>query len=111
MSGNRTGFLSEVGQRYEVNGSPSMVTSTRRCTSSTVTWTPFSERFANALPPTPDRTKRHRASLTDIRLSPGEHLFCFVVEGDLLPGLDRGDIHAQRDRVAITGINAGVRRL
>src|ERR1035441_6191137 len=44
----------------------------------------------------------------DIRLSCNYYLLGLIVEGDLLPALDGGDIHAQRNGVRVAGADAGV---
>src|SRR6185312_14223831 len=109
------------GQRYEVNGLPSMVTSTRRCAWSAVTLTPAPASFARAgaalpsptiaITPNINHLYRDLPSCLYMNLASREHLLRLVVEGYLLAGLDGGDVHAQRDGVAVAGFDVGVGRL
>src|SRR6185437_1297396 len=46
-----------------------------------------------------------------IHLASRHHLLRFVVEGNFLARFDGGDIHAQRNRMRVPGLNRRVRRL
>src|SRR5215471_5345170 len=89
--------------------------STRRWPSFGVTCTPFSDCLAYKFSPSPkSSTSEPRMSpdlLARIRLPPDQHLLCFVVECNLFAGLDGCNVHAKGDRMAVTCIDAGVRRL
>src|SRR5665213_1588295 len=88
-----------------------MVMSTRRLASSATTLTPLPVSLAKALPTriiSPTRAPS-RSSLR-IDFAPYHDLLRLVVEGDFLAGLDGGDVHAERDGVAVAGFNAGVGR-
>src|SRR6202041_146137 len=94
------------GQTYDVKAFPSIVTSTRRASSFGVTFT-WAEAIA---PPRPAATSPAINSLR-IHLASRHHLLRLLVERNLHPRLDRRHVHAQRDRVAIAGLDARVRRL
>ena len=61
----------------------------------------------------PSRVGRQSENANNLRidLASNHDLLGLVVEGDLLPGLNGGDVHAERDGVAVAGFDAGVRRL
>src|SRR5690348_14976002 len=102
ISGYSTGFFSVVGQIYDVNGRPSMVMSTRRCASSGTTCTPdFPAARSSCAGMSMAAARAATRGSLRIHLAPSHHLLRFVVEGDLLAGLNRGHIHAQRDGVAV----------
>src|SRR5665213_658087 len=89
-----------------------MVISTRRLASSATTLTPLPVSLAKALPTrTMMPTRRPSQSNLRIDFAPYHDLLRLVVEGDFLAGLDRGDVHAERDGVAVARFKAGVRRL
>src|SRR5580765_954103 len=85
-----------------------MVTSTRFLASSVFTSTFDAAAICKPLITSTEPIRELRNSLR-IHLASGEYLLRLRVERDLLAGLDRCDIHAQRDGVAVSGIDAGVR--
>src|SRR5450631_3747659 len=106
-----------------------MVMSTRCSASLTVTLTPevlpptpVPARAANIngvgrsfAPEQPSRTLAAKPMAISLNmligLSSNDHLLGFFVEGDLLAALNRGHVHAQCNRMAVAGADAGVRRL
>src|SRR3954454_20603875 len=111
ISGYNTGFLSEVGQIYDVNGWPSMVISTRRSAAFGTTRTPWATPETAAQPsassPAPiPSAQRTRASR--IRLASHHYLLAGVVKRDLLPGLDSRHVHTQGNGVAVARLDGRV---
>src|SRR6267143_2768998 len=89
---------------YDVNGLPSTVTSTRRSASRATT----STRGAWACPTT---GRPSPSSTQTLRMGASTHhdVLLAVVEYDVPPRMHRGDGHAQRDGVAVTGVDVRVR--
>src|SRR5665213_3607794 len=88
-----------------------MVMSTRRLASSATTLTPLPVSLAKALPTRIIKpTRAPSSSNLRIDFASRHHLLRLVVEGDFLAGLDGGDVHAERDGVAVARLDAGVWR-
>src|SRR5277367_602304 len=87
-----------------------MVMSTRCRSTSGTTCTP-PEGFVCALNGSTKAAARQPRNSLGIHFACNHYLLGRVVEGRLLAGLNSGDVHAQRNRVAVTGFNAGVRGL
>src|SRR5579875_3853285 len=92
-----------------------MVMSTRRCAVSGVTLTPFCAVAAYG-----SAARTASAARVGAIFDRGElgkdlaschDLLRLVVEGDLEAGLDGGDVHAERDGVAVAVFDRGVRGL
>src|SRR3954469_2936945 len=97
---------------YEVNGFPSMVTSTRRCCSSATTWTPLPDWAAKAIPVDTNIAVSKQSMIRLLKdLASCDYLLGLVVKGDFLPGLDCSNVHAECNGVAVTRLNWRVRRL
>src|SRR5665213_2651496 len=89
-----------------------MVTSTRRLASLATTLTPLPVSLAKALPTRiTSPTRAPSSSSLRIDFAPYHDLLRLVVEGDFLARLYRGNVHAERDGVAVARFNAGVGRL
>src|SRR3954454_16945241 len=86
-----------------------MVTSTRRSASLATTRTPC-PIAETATHPSASIPARNPAALR-IRLASRDHLLSGIVERHLLTCLDRGDIHAQGNGVAVAGLDGRIGRL
>src|SRR6185312_5278511 len=89
-----------------------MVMSTRRCASSGATSTPdFPAAHSSCTGMSMAAARAATRASLRMDLPPDHHALRLVVEGNLLAGLNRGHIHAQRDGVAVPCLDGRIRRL